>query len=169
VRACVIARACMRACVDRFCVEHMSVRRELILNHVGSARARGPHRRRTSAGAEFGAWRNSPTPSPRDGGRAEKGQTTKGHPHDGKMLYFSKIRMPMNGLQAVVSVFEPLTFVEGVQAHEDLQRYKADCERRLQLSELKAAEARVCVYVVVMHSAIFRAVVSRCQSNLETI
>jgi hypothetical protein len=51
----------------------------------------------------------------------------------------------MNGLQAVVSVFEPLTFVEGVQAHEDLQRYKADCERRLQLSELKAAEARVCI------------------------
>jgi hypothetical protein len=100
-------RACVRACVGRFCIEH----RELILNHVGSARARSPHRRRISAGAEFGAWRNSPTPSPRDGGRAEKGQTTKGHPHDGKMLYFSNIRMPMNVLQAVVSVFEPLTLL----------------------------------------------------------
>jgi len=30
-----------------------------------------------------------------------------------------------------------------MQAHEELQQYKADCERRLQLAEAKAAEAKV--------------------------
>lgn len=36
-----------------------------------------------------------------------------------------------------------LIFMQLMQAHDELQNYKADCERRLQLAEAKAAEARV--------------------------